>query len=52
MKSVMQLNKKTEKSTRPGLKTALCEALFSYVLTKTGIFPKSASNRCLFWANY
>jgi hypothetical protein len=52
MKNVMKLKKETEKSTRSGLKTALCEALFSYVLEKTGIFPKGMQNKCLFWANY
>lgn len=52
MKNVMKLREETKKTVKPGLKTALCEALFSYVLNKTGIFPKSACNRCLFWANY
>jgi len=52
MKNLMKLKKETRNTVKPGLKTALCEALFSYVLTKTGIFPKSAGNRCLFWANY
>ncbi len=52
MKNLMNTKVGAGNTAKPGLKTALCEALFSYVLTKTGIFPKSDGNRCLFWANY
>jgi|GEM_PF-5312105 len=52
MKNLIKMKKETGNAVKPGLKTALCEALFSYVLEKTGIFPKSLGNKCLFWTNY
>ena len=52
MNDLLKSRTKTTGIAKLGLKTALCEALFAYVQSKTGFFSKSVRNNCLFWANY